>query len=149
MNEPTQVPEGERNVLVCGDEPGMRESLAKHLRENGFDVDVASDGNDALDRIREKDYFLVLAGIRMAGVEGLELLRETKKLRPATIVVMVTGKSDVNEAIEAIRWGAWDYLRKPFDSEDVLLTVMRAVKKRRFERAATGGPRIPRSGSPI
>ncbi|HEU4395862.1 MAG TPA: response regulator [Planctomycetota bacterium] len=147
--EPTRVRDNELSVLVCGDEPGVRESLSGALRADGFEVELASDGRVALDRIREKDYALVLAGVRMAGVSGLDLLRETRKLRPATVVVMITGKSELSDAIESIRQGAYDYLRKPFDSEDVLVVARRSVEKRRLQREATGVAEIPRSGPPI
>lgn len=134
MNERREVPETDRHVLVCYDGPEVREKLSSLLRESGFEVDCASDGALALEKIRERDYTLVLAAVRMGGATALGLVRQARNLRPSTAIVLVVGKSEVNEAITAIRHGAYDYFHEPLNPEDVLHTVRRAVEKRRLER---------------
>jgi putative nucleotidyltransferase with HDIG domain len=140
--QPTELPETERRVLVCDDEPHIREPVAIFLRQNGFEADTAVDGRDGLAKFQKKDYFLVITDINMPGMTGLELLAECKKLRKDVDVVMITGNVDLDYAINAIKKGAYDYFRKPFDFEDVLLTVSRVVEKRRLERLAAEGERL-------
>jgi putative two-component system response regulator len=138
---PTQ-PESERRVLVCDDEPHIREPVAIFLRQNGFEADTATDGKDGLAKFEKKDYFLVITDINMPGMTGLELLGAVKKLRKDVDVVMITGNVDLDYAIDAIKKGAYDYFRKPFDFEDVLLTVSRVCEKRRLQRAAAEAERL-------
>src|SRR5258706_1203125 len=138
----TELPETERRVLVCDDEPHIREPVAIFLRQNGFEADTAVDGKDGLAKFGKKDYFLVITDINMPGMTGLELLGAVKKLREDVDVVMITGNVDLDYAIDAIKKGAYDYFRKPFDFEDVLLTVTRVVEKRRLQRMAAEGERL-------
>lgn len=136
------LPDMERLILVCDDEPHIREPVAIFLRQNGFEVDTAIDGRDGLAKFGKKDYFLIITDINMPGMTGIELLEEAKALRPEVDVVMITGNVDLDYAINAIKRGAYDYFRKPFDFEDVLLTVSRVVEKRRLTRAAAEGERL-------
>jgi putative nucleotidyltransferase with HDIG domain len=138
----TPPPDDERRVLVCDDEPHIREPVAIYLRQNGFEVDTAVDGKDGLDKFQKKEYFLVITDINMPGMTGIELLAEVKKLRPTADVVMITGNVDLDFAIQAIKNGAYDYFRKPFDFEDVMLTVGRVVEKRRLQRQAAEAERL-------
>ncbi|MHC4923584.1 MAG: HD domain-containing phosphohydrolase [Planctomycetota bacterium] len=136
------LPETERYVLVCDDEPHIREPVAIFLRQNGFEVDTAVDGADGFDKFQKKDYFLVVTDINMPGLTGIELLAKVKETKPQTDVVMITGNVDLDFAINAIKQGAYDYFRKPFDFEDVLLTVSRVVEKRRLTRQAAEATRL-------
>ena len=142
MSDESKPPDMDRLVLVCDDEPHIREPVAIYLRQNGFEVDTAVDGKDGLTKFEKKDYFLVITDINMPGMTGLELLAGIKRLRPTTDVVMITGNVDLDYAIQAIKEGAYDYFRKPFDFEDVLLTVSRVVEKRRLVRMAAEGERL-------
>jgi putative nucleotidyltransferase with HDIG domain len=136
------LPEVERHVLVCDDEPHIREPVAIFLRQNGFEVTTAADGRDGLEKFQKGDYFLVITDINMPGMTGIELLAEVKRVRPSADVVMITGNVDLDYAIQAIKKGAYDYFRKPFDFEDVLLTVSRVVEKRRLQREAAEAERL-------
>ncbi len=126
----------ERLILVADDEPHIREPVAIFLRQNGYEVDTAVDGKDAADKFGKRDYFLVVTDINMPRMSGLDLLGEVKRTRPSVDVVMITGNVELDTAIGAIKRGAYDYFRKPFDFEEVLLTVNRVVEKRRLQRAA-------------
>lgn len=140
--QPTEIPETERRVLVCDDEPHIREPVAIFLRQNGFEVDTAVDGKDGLSKFEKRDYFLVITDINMPGMTGLELLGAVKKLKKDVDVVMITGNVDLDYAIDAMKKGAYDYFRKPFDFEDVMLTVSRVVEKRVLQRKAAEGERL-------
>ncbi len=132
----------EKRVLVCDDEPHIREPVAIFLRQNGFEVTTAVDGKDGLAKFEKGDFFLVISDINMPNMTGIELLQAVRRLRPETDVVMITGNVDLDYAIQAIKQGAYDYFRKPFDFEDVLLTVSRVVEKRRLTKAAAEGERL-------
>jgi len=127
--------EGTR-VLLCGVDPNPGESLVAILRRNGIPVDLAADGKDALDRVRREDYLVVVTTLHLPGLSGLDFLREAKAIRPGILVAFLTEKVDLEKAIEAIRRGAWDYLRAPVDPEDVLAVARRAAEVRRLEGAA-------------
>lgn len=132
----------EKRILVCDDEPHIREPVAIYLRQNGFEVTTAVDGRDGLNKFQKDDFFLVITDINMPQMTGLDLLAEVRKVRPTTDVVMITGNVDLDYAIQAIKNGAYDYFRKPFDFEDVMLTVSRVVEKRRLQRAAAEAERL-------
>jgi CheY-like chemotaxis protein len=135
--------EGSR-VLLCGAGPGLGDSAAALLGRSGFPVALASDGRDALDRVREEDFLVVVTGLRLPGLSGLELLGAARALRPGLLVVAVAGKEEQEEAVESIRRGAWDFLRAPVDPEDLLAVVRRASQARRLRGGAGGeGGRVP------
>jgi CheY-like chemotaxis protein len=123
----------EPRVLLCGLGPGQAESLAEGLRTHGYSAVVAADGRGALALIREEDFLVVVAGLRPGGIGGLELLRDARALRPGILFVAVAGKGEIDEAIECIRLGGWDYLRAPVDPEDLLVVVRRSAEARRAE----------------
>ena len=143
MSDPAEeFSRDETHVLVCDDEPHIREPVAIYLRQNGFQVTTAVDGQDGLKKFEKGDFFLVITDINMPQMTGLDLLAAVKKLRPTTDVVMITGNVDLDYAIKAIKSGAYDYFRKPFDFEDVMLTVSRVVEKRRLQKAAAEAERL-------
>jgi DNA-binding response OmpR family regulator len=127
---------GGTRVLLCGVEPEPGGPLARNLRSNGFPADLAAGGKDALDRVRREDYLVVLTGFRLEGLSGLEFLREAKRLRPGVLVVMIAEKVELEDAVDSIRQGAWDFLRAPVDPEDLLAVVRRSSEVRRLEGAS-------------
>jgi len=135
MDSTAPRPENERHVLVVDDEPHIREPLAMFLRKQGFDVLTASDGTDAAAKFATRPFFLVISDVHMPGMSGLDLLATVRRRSPDVDVVMMTGDRDLDQAIESIRFGAYDYFKKPFDLEDVRLTVDRVVEKRRLQRS--------------
>ncbi len=122
-------------VLLCGLPPKPGDSLADLLRRNGFPVDLAADGEGALDRVRREDHLVVIVNLRLPGISGLDFLGEAKGIRPGILVAFLAEKADLEMAFEAIRRGAWDYLRAPVDPEDVLAVARRAAEVRRLEGA--------------
>jgi signal transduction histidine kinase len=108
------------NVLVADDEDGLRATISAWLGDEGFNVKEASNGLDAIKLIQSDDFDLALLDIKMPGANGLEVLRYIKKNSSATEVVMMTGMSDVNMAVEAMKLGAKEYLTKPIDMDQLV-----------------------------
>lgn len=118
-----------KKILVVDDEIGIRESLKKILEKEGFLVDTASNGQDAFKIIRGGDIDLLITDIRMAGMDGVELLKVSKSVSPFTEVIMITGYASVDTAVDSMKQGAYDYITKPFKKADILKTVHRAIEK--------------------
>jgi putative nucleotidyltransferase with HDIG domain len=120
------------HILIVDDDPAIREVLLESLRESGYQCTTAGDGVDALQRFRSSSFNLLVSDIDMPQMDGVRLLREVKAIRPETEVIMLTGMLDLDVAIRAIRMGASDYLTKPFNLEQVRITVERAIEKQRL-----------------
>jgi len=117
-------------VLIADDEDGLRSTIAAWLTDEGFVVEEAPDGSEAIKKVQANDYDIALLDIKMPGANGLEVLRYIKKNSMATEVVMMTGMSDVTMAVEAMKLGAREYLTKPLDM-DQLVPQLRALLKKR------------------
>ena len=115
-------------ILVVDDDPVTRDLLREVLEHEGFALSLASDGAEAL-RKMEEGTFLVLSDIRMAGLDGLELLGQMRKRFPSTFVILMTGFGNLEGAVRAIQEGAFDYISKPFRIEDLKALVARAHKQ--------------------
>jgi response regulator RpfG family c-di-GMP phosphodiesterase len=121
------------NLLIVDDEAVIREVLTERLSTAGYPCEAVGSSAEALAKLRNGGGFcLVLSDIDMPGGNGIALLREIKKTYPDIDVVMVTGMLDLDTAISSIRMGASDYITKPFNLDQVLLTVERALEKRRL-----------------
>jgi DNA-binding NtrC family response regulator len=117
-------------ILVVDDEAGPRESLRMVLKPL-YEVHTASDGQEALRLIQNKDIDVVTLDLNMPGLSGIEVLKEIKKLRPETEVIVITGYGTLNNAQEAIRFGAGDLISKPFDVAEII-----SIMARSFERGS-------------
>ena len=129
---PTQVQTrngGRQRVLVVDDESSIRDLLAKTLALAEYDVDTASDGANALDRLRERrgNYDLMIADLRMPGMDGLSLIREVKHINANLPIIIITGFSTESSAIEAVNLGVAGYLTKPFRVPQVLAAAAKAL----------------------
>ena len=138
-------------LLVVDDEPQMLIAVNETVRRLGYRVTTAGSGMEALRRLKEKYYGLVITDMRMPEVSGLDLLRRIKNLAPQTPVVLLTAYGTVQNAVDAMREGAFDYLLKPFDAEALENVVRRALesgKKEKNSRAhviITQDPRFSRT----
>jgi response regulator RpfG family c-di-GMP phosphodiesterase len=126
-------------VLIADDEPEIRDVLSDLLSPI-YDCTPVGSAEDALERLREGDYDLVISDIMMGGMSGLELIPRVRELSPDTVVIMISGVQTVESAINALRAGAFDYVMKPFDLHHVEAAVSRALEhhflraeKRRYE----------------
>ena len=129
-------PAGRRDerVLVVDDEENMVHFLTRLLAHEGYDVDGVVSGTEALDRIKETGYDLVLCDLRLPGADGIEVLNAVRETLPETAVVMITAYGTIPSAIEAMRAGAYDYVTKPFRAQEILGVVDRALERIRLRR---------------
>jgi excisionase family DNA binding protein len=128
---PGAVSQGSRSarkrVLVVDDEASIRDLLSKTLALAEYDVDTAGDGAAALDRMRQSGYDLLIADLKMPGMDGLTLIRQAKKLKADLPVIIITGFSTESSAIEAVNLGVAGYLTKPFRVPQVLAAAAKAL----------------------
>lgn len=127
---------GERHILVVDDEANMRQLLKRVLSEQGFSVDVVADGQKAIDRITKDpdDYHVIMLDIRLPGKNGIEVLRKIREVNKDIAVIMMTAYESLETAIEAIREGAYDYLVKPINIDEILISVNRALERKRLQQ---------------
>ncbi len=114
-------------ILIAEDNDLSRENLRELLSENGYKVKAVSNGKEAMDVFPYNNYDLVITDLRMPHVDGLQLLKFIKEMRPETVVIMVTGYATVKSAINAMKMGAFDYITKPLKKDFVKLAVERAL----------------------
>ncbi len=133
---PTQTAkQNERaKILVVDDKDQMRDVLRKFLAAEGYLVETAADGKDALRKFSENKFELVLSDIKMPAMDGSELLTEILKINPQAIVILMTAFGSIEAAVAAIKLGAADYVSKPFQMEDVLFRISRALKEKHLEK---------------
>jgi two-component system response regulator AtoC len=127
-------------VLVVEDDAVARDLLCEILRGEGFEVDAVDDGAPAVERAADGRYDLVLSDVCMERVGGLDVLRAFSEKSPRTPVILITAFGDVTGAMEAISHGAYDYVSKPFNIEELRLTVARALERRRLSAEAGAAP---------
>jgi len=121
------------NILVVDDDRAHRTMLRTLLDGWGFSVEEADDGARAIERVQEKSYDLVLMDVRMVELSGLEALPEIKKFNPAIPIIIMTAYSSVDTAVEALKKGAYDYLSKPLDFDELKLAIERAMDHSRLK----------------
>ena len=126
-NESVQINESRHKVLVVDDEEGIRDLLSRTLAMADYDVDTTSDGVSALESIRNDGYKLVIADLRMPGMDGLTLIREVKQINPQLPIIIITGYSSESSAIEAVNLGVAGYLTKPVGIPQVLAAAAKAL----------------------
>ena len=125
---PSRTTSTERpRILVVDDESSIRDLLAKTLALAEYDVDTASDGRSALERLRLYPYDLLIADLKMPGIDGLSVIREAKRLKVDLPVIIITGYSTETAAIEAVNLGVSGYLTKPFRVPQVLAAAAKAI----------------------
>jgi excisionase family DNA binding protein len=119
--------QGRARVLVVDDEASIRDLLSKTLALAEYDVDTAADATTALDRLRAAPYDLLIADLRMPGMDGLTLIRQVKRIRSEMPIIIITGFSTESSAIEAVNLGVAGYLTKPFRVPQVLAAAAKAL----------------------
>ncbi len=122
----------EKDILVVDDEPIIRDILVRKLTSSGYRPVAVENAFEALDKMREKTFPVILSDIMMPGIDGIELLKKVRSGYPDTAVVMITAVSNANAAIEALKEGASDYLIKPFNLEEIVMSIANALEKRRL-----------------
>ena len=119
-----------RSALVVDDDPRVWQILQEFLKLNGYEVVTAANGEEALGRVMAQEFDLVLLDIQMPGISGIEVLERLHATYPDTAVIMITGLSDTNVAVHAMKQGAYDYVVKPFNLDDLGIRLEKAREKR-------------------
>lgn len=134
LGHETMLPE-KRQILVVDDEPNLCRVLAAQLTSDGHEVHVAADGEQALGVLREHHIDLVITDLKMPRMDGMALLRESLALDPDLPVILLTAHGTVDNAVEALKTGAFDYITKPFDQAEVRAIVGKALRARELASA--------------
>ena len=121
-------------ILIVDDEQIMREPLADWLEMDGYFVDTAASGEEAMEKLKHTRFDIMLVDIKMEGMSGLDVLREVKEDDPDTAVVMITAYGSIQTAIEAMKNGAHEYLLKPFEPGELGLVIEKIIKQQSQER---------------
>ena len=120
-------------ILVADDHDALRRGLVRGLTDAGHEVEEASNGNAAIERLHDGYFDVVLSDLKMGGSDGLDILRTTRALHPATAVILMTAFGSVTTAVEAMKIGAFDYVQKPFEIEEMEVKIEKALEVRRLK----------------
>jgi len=124
-------------ILIVDDEAQMRDLLVKVLDKNGYQVSAAGDGEQALALLEKEPVDLVVTDVRLPGIGGLEALKAIKELNPEIVVIIMTAFGSIDQAVQAVKEGAYDYINKPFKIDEMLLTIEKALEERRLRHEVT------------
>lgn len=116
-------------ILVADDDRDAREALSEILKRNGYEIEIAADGSEAISMIDGVAYDIVLTDLKMPGADGIEVLRAVARKKNDCLVILITGFASLETALQAIRHGAYDYLTKPFRMDELLLVVRNAAER--------------------
>jgi two-component system NtrC family response regulator len=122
------------DILIVEDETAQREMLGEFLKKEGHRIQEARDGKGALDLIRERSYDLVLLDHRMPGMAGMDVLKEALKIQPEMAVIMITAFGTIEDAVKAMKIGAFDYITKPIDLDELLIILERVAEHQNLKR---------------
>ena len=118
------------HVLLMEDESSVARGLAMVMREEGYDVDVVDTGKGALDKFTTREFDLLVADLRLPDMDGMDVIQRVRAKRPKTNVVVITGYPSVSSAVQAVKLGASEYLRKPFTEDEFKAAVRGALEER-------------------
>jgi len=124
-------------ILIVDDHPPICKSLSDVINRAGYEAHVANDGYEAVEAIRQKRFSVVVTDIRMPKMDGLEVLQKAKAIIPDVDVIVITGNANVDSAVEAMKNGAYDYIRKPFSMDKITAVIEEAIARK------TGGTMMP------
>src|SRR3954453_12801449 len=119
-------------ILVADDHDALRRGLVRGLTEAGHEVEEASNGNAAIERLHDSYFDVVLSDLKMGGSDGMDVLRTTRAMHPSTAVILMTAFGSVHTAVEAMKSGAFDYVQKPFEIEEMEVKIEKALEMRRM-----------------
>ncbi len=117
-------------VLMVDDETEYRETAIKRMKKRGIDIQGSNSGSEALTLLDQSGYDIVVLDVRMPGMDGIQTLREIKQRHPLVEVIMLTGHASMEVAIEGMELGAFDYLMKPIDIDELIYKIQDANQKR-------------------
>src|SRR5512138_1435474 len=120
-------------ILVADDHDSLRRGIVRALSDAHHEVDEAPNGNVAIEKLHEGQYDVVLSDLKMGGSDGMDVLRTAKQLQPGAAVILMTAFGTVNTAVEAMKIGAFDYVQKPFEIEEMEVKIEKALEMRRLK----------------
>jgi two-component system response regulator AtoC len=122
------------SILIVDDNADLRMTLSDTLREEGFDTFAVEDGKAAIKKIKKVRPDLALLDIKLPGMDGVELLEEMKRIDKNLIIIMLTAYGDIKDAVKALKLGAFDYITKPFDNEELIIVIRKALQSHYLSR---------------
>jgi len=122
------------NILIADDDPIIRKSLQEMLRLEGYEVDTAVEGGEALKKLGQSGFDVVITDVRMPAVGGFELLSEIKSFSPDTVVILMTGYGSIEDAVNGIKAGAYEYITKPLNDNEIKLVIDRSLEHLRLRK---------------
>ena len=137
-----EVPNATARILAVDDEPVILDALRKILALDGFSVDTVESGPEALGLVQRNDYDFVFTDLKMPGMDGIQVVKGVKHLRPDTDVAVITGYATIESAVETMRDGAVDYIQKPFTAGELVAFARRLLVKRQARLEAQRLPRV-------
>ncbi len=126
-------------ILIVDDERQLASSLAEYLGPDGIEAEIALDGKSGRQRLEEEPFDCLVTDLRMPGLDGMQLLRWVKEEGPDMPVIVISAHGEIRDAVEAMKTGAYDYLVKPFDPDELSLRIKKAVENRRLSRSVAAG----------
>jgi DNA-binding NtrC family response regulator len=120
------------DILIVDDDERLRTAARKVLSSESYTVECVADASEAIELLKQRAAAVVLSDLRLSGIDGIALLKQIRELQPETEVVMITGHGSVEKAVEAMRLGAYDFIEKPLDSDELLKIVAKALEKQRL-----------------
>jgi len=130
---------GHPQILLMEDESSVADGLQMALREEGYGVDLAMTGHNALDTMRHKGFDLLVADLKLPDMDGMEVIKQVRDTKPETEVIVITGYANIPSAVEALKKGVRDYLTKPFTSEEFIAAVEQALRMKKMIPAKENG----------
>ena len=122
-----------KRILIVEDEQAVRETMIDLLSEAGFEVEGAQDGEEAIEKVRETGFNIVITDLKMPRGDGMHVLEQVKKIDKQTIVIICTGYATVDTAVKAMKLGAYEYITKPIQMEEIKLVIERALDYQRLQ----------------
>jgi len=119
-------------ILVADDHDSLRRGLVRALTDAGHEVEEAPNGTAAIERLHEGPFDVVLSDLKMGGSDGLDVLKTAKTLHPTTVVILMTAFGSIHTAVEAMKFGAFDFVQKPFEIEEMEVKIEKAIEHRRL-----------------
>lgn len=122
----------EVKILVVDDEPGMRDSISEWLQEDGYQVLAVESGSKAIKKIKQEDWHILLIDLKMPGLDGIQTMKKIRMFKPEVPVIIITAYATVDTAVLAMKEGAYDYLVKPFNPEEVSLMISKIIERQQL-----------------
>ncbi len=125
------------HILHVDDEESIRMVMSLDLKEEGYAVDSAGSGKEAIEKLEASHYDLVITDLNMEGMNGIQVMQEAKKMKPEIMVMMLTAYGSLDSAVDALRLGASDYLLKPYDRSELFLRIKNCFEKLELQKKVT------------